>query len=132
VTGSTWIRLGGIVGGLGVIFGAFGAHGLKSMLDSHAMEVYETAVRYHLYHAPALLAVGLLALHGRTSASLTLAGWSFLIGTAFFSGALYALALTGQRWLGAVAAIGGVALIVGWFALAIAAGFIEKPRDSEL
>ena len=63
---------------------------------------------------------------------MTLAGWSFLLGTALFSGALYAFALTGQRWLGMVAPFGGVALIVGWFALAIAAGFIEKPRDTEL
>jgi uncharacterized membrane protein YgdD (TMEM256/DUF423 family) len=132
MSGTTWIRIGAIVGGLGVIFGAFGAHGLRSVLDSRGMEVFETAVRYQMYHAPALIAVGLLVFRDRDGASLALAGWSFLIGIVLFSGALYALALTGQRWLGMVAPIGGAALIVGWFALAIGAGFIEKTTDAEL
>jgi uncharacterized membrane protein YgdD (TMEM256/DUF423 family) len=129
--GKAWIRIGAIVGGLGVIFGAFGAHGLKGMLDSRGMEVFETAVRYQMYHAPALIAVGLLVFRDRDGASLALAGWSFLVGTMLFSGALYGLALTGIRSLGMVAPIGGAALIVGWFALAIGVGFIETPTASE-
>jgi uncharacterized membrane protein YgdD (TMEM256/DUF423 family) len=132
MTGTTWIRLGAILGGLGVIAGAFGAHGLKESMNERSLEVFETAARYQMYHALALLAVGLLALHGRSGASLTLAGWSFLVGTLIFSGTLYALALSGIRWLGAITPIGGVALIVGWFALAVAAGSTSKVAGAEL
>src|SRR4051794_19289408 len=122
MSGTAWIRIGAVLGGLGVIAGAFGAHGLEGKLDSRGLEVFETAAKYQMYHAPALLAVGLLMLLGRGGASVNLAGWSFLLGTLIFSGTLYALALTGIRWLGAITPIGGLALIVGWFALAVAAG----------
>ena len=130
--GTTWIRAGAILGGLGVTFGAFGAHGLKEYMEPRSLEVFEIAVRYQMYHAPALIAVGLLASLGRSGAALSVAGWSFLVGTLIFSGTLYVLALTGIRWLGAITPIGGVALIVGWFALAFAAGSIAKATGSEL
>ena len=80
-------------------------------------EVYETAARYQMYHALALLAVGWAA--GRWEiASVRWAGWLFVIGTAIFSGSLYLLSITGLRWLGAVTPIGGVCLLAGWLLLA--------------
>ncbi len=132
MSGSTWLRLGAMLGGLAVAAGAFGAHGLKDRMDARALEVFETAAKYQMYHALALLAVGLLALMGRTGASLSFAGWSFLIGTLIFSGTLYALALTGIRWLGAITPIGGVFLILGWLALAVAAGAGPKVEAVEV
>ncbi len=129
MSGTAWIRVGAWLGGLGVIAGAFGAHGLEGKLDSRALEVFETAAKYQMYHAPALLAVGLLAFHGRRGRMLDFAGWSFLVGVLIFSGTLYALAFTGLRWLGAITPIGGLGLIAGWFALAIAAG--SKGSDGE-
>jgi uncharacterized membrane protein YgdD (TMEM256/DUF423 family) len=122
MSATTWIRLGAIIGGLAVITGAFGAHGLEGKLDSKGFAVYETAAKYQMYHAPALLAVGLLGLSGRGGKALNLAGWLFLVGVLIFSGTLYALAFTGIHWLGMITPIGGLALIAGWFALAIAAG----------
>ena len=109
MTGMTWLRTGAVLGFLGVGFGAFGAHGLKKKLEALGTAAsYQTAVQYHLYHALALLAVGLLALSGRSGAALTVAGWAFLVGMILFSGSLYALALTGQKWLGAITPFGGV------------------------
>jgi uncharacterized membrane protein YgdD (TMEM256/DUF423 family) len=126
MSGMTWIRAGALLGGLGVIAGAFGAHGLEGKLDSRGLEVFETAAKYQMYHAPALLAVGLLAMTGRRGAALNIAGWSFLLGVLIFSGTLYALAFTGIRWLGAITPIGGLALIAGWSALSFASGSAAK------
>ena len=121
MSGMTWIRIGALLGGLGVVAGAFGAHGLEGTLDGRAMEVFETAAKYQMYHAPALLAVGLLTLM-RRGVAVNIAGWAFTVGVLIFSGTLYALAFTGIRWLGAITPIGGLALIIGWSALAFAAG----------
>jgi uncharacterized membrane protein YgdD (TMEM256/DUF423 family) len=115
-----WIIFGGVFGGLGVAFGAFGAHALRESLAADQLAVYETAVRYQMYHAFALLAVGLLAVKIDTTA-LVVAGIAFVVGTILFSGSLYALTLLGLRWLGIVTPIGGVALLAGWVALTIAA-----------
>ncbi len=117
-----WLRLGAIVGGLGVVLGAFGAHGLKERLSPYSLEIFETAVRYQMYHAPALLAVGLLGVLGRGGFALNLAGGSFTLGILIFSGTLYALSVTDVKWLGAITPIGGLFLILGWIALVIAAG----------
>ena len=132
MTGMTWIRVGAVLGGLGVIAGAFGAHGLEGKLDSKGLEVFETAAKYQMYHAPAIIAVGLLMLMGRGGWTLNLAGWSFTIGVLIFSGTLYALALTGIRWLGAITPIGGLALIAGWFALAFGTGAAARPTAGDL
>jgi uncharacterized membrane protein YgdD (TMEM256/DUF423 family) len=129
--GMTWIRVGAVVGGLGVIAGAFGAHGLEGKLDSRGFEVFETAARYQMYHAPALIAVGLLMMSGRGGFATKLAGWSFLVGVLIFSGTLYALAFTGIRWLGAITPIGGLGLIVGWFALVFTSGPASKGMGEE-
>jgi uncharacterized membrane protein YgdD (TMEM256/DUF423 family) len=126
MSGATWIRIGAILGGLAVAAGAFGAHGLRERLDARSLEVFETAAKYQMYHALALLAVGALAMTGRGGVSLTVAGWSFLVGTLIFSGTLYGLSISGLRWLGAITPIGGVAMIVGWIALAIAVGGSAK------
>jgi uncharacterized membrane protein YgdD (TMEM256/DUF423 family) len=109
---------GGLIGGLAVATGAFGAHGLKAFLEAHGQAAnWETAARYALCHALALVAVGGLAAV-RPTAALRTAGWCFLLGTVVFSGCLFAIALTGVKVLGAVVPIGGVLLIAGWIALA--------------
>lgn len=109
--------LGAVFGFLGVALGAFGAHALKARLPATDLEIFETAVRYHLVHAVALLALAALA--PRIPAGLaSLSGWSFSAGILVFSGSLYFLVLTGPRWLGAVTPLGGTALLLGWAALA--------------
>src|SRR6476661_4556450 len=122
-----WTVTAAVLGGLAVACGAFGAHSLKARFtaDDPMLGNWETAARYQMYHALALLAVGLLA--ARTpSRFLTFAGLSMTLGTVIFSGCLYALVLTGERRLGAVVPLGGVLMIVGWVLLAIS-GF-RSPR----
>lgn len=118
------IRVAAVLGFLGVGLGAFGAHGLKGSLDTSTLDPaaiaerldwWKTATLYHLVHAAALAAVGAAALALGGSARLTT--WCFALGVTIFSGTLYAMALGGPRWLGAVTPIGGVLLMVGWFAL---------------
>ena len=126
----SWVRVGAAAAFLAVGVGAFGAHGLKERLDAIGRTAnYQTAFEYHMAHALALVAVGLLAFHVGPSRSRRLAGWSFLVGMVIFSGSLYILALTGLRWLGAITPIGGVAFLVGWAALAVAAGKADKPAS---
>lgn len=115
-----FITLGALSAMLAVVFGAFGAHGLRDRLDAYLMGVFETAVQYHFYHALAMLAVGVIALSQPQTVMLKSAGWLFLIGTLVFSGSLYLLALTGIKWLGAVTPLGGLAFIAGWACLAAA------------
>lgn len=122
-----WLRVGAAWGFLAVAMGAFGAHGLKERLDQVGrVENFHTAAQYHMYMALALVAVGLLGLLGRSGAAVQVAGWTFLVGSATFSGTLYALSLTGHRWLGAITPFGGVLMLVGWAALAVAAGASGK------
>jgi uncharacterized membrane protein YgdD (TMEM256/DUF423 family) len=98
---------------LGVAAGAFGAHGLQGHLPADLLQVYDTGVRYQLLHALALVALAAVA--GRWAAGgWGIVGWLFVAGTVLFSGSLYALALTGVRWLGAVTPFGGVAFLAGW------------------
>ena len=113
----TFLALGAGLAALAVAAGAFGAHGLRGRLVPDMLMTFEIGVRYQMYHALALLAVG-LALSRWPSSTLTVAAWLFVAGTLVFSGSLYALALTGQRWLGAVTPLGGAAFIAGWLALA--------------
>ena len=100
-----------------VALGAFGAHGLRARLGPDLLTTFEIGVRYQMYHALALLAVGLALSRWPSSASVV-AGWLFIAGTLIFSGSLYLLALTGLRWLGAITPVGGAAFIVGWIVLA--------------
>ncbi len=108
--------LGSVSAAFGVAAGAFGAHGLKSVLSQDMLAVYETAVRYQMYHAFGMIAVGVLS-RGTVNLPLAASGWCFVLGTVFFSGSLYALALSGIRWLGAITPLGGIAFIVGWLLL---------------
>jgi uncharacterized membrane protein YgdD (TMEM256/DUF423 family) len=115
-----FIVLGALLAAAAVAAGAFGAHALAARLTPERLATWETAARYHMYHALALVLVGALA--GRLHAGLaTTAGWLFVAGIAIFGGTVYALALGAPRWLGAVTPIGGVAFIVGWLVLAWAA-----------
>jgi uncharacterized membrane protein YgdD (TMEM256/DUF423 family) len=114
-------RAAGLAAALGgataVMFGAFGAHALRASLDEHALATWHTAVEYQFWHVLALLAVAAMAREGATG-SLRAAAIAFVLGIVLFSGSLYALALGGPRVLGVVTPFGGVALIVGWLALA--------------
>ena len=105
---------------LAVGAGAFGAHALRTRLEADLLAVFETAVRYQMYHALALLGVAWAAAEWPDSGAGA-AGWLFTMGIVIFSGSLYVLTLTGVRWLGAVTPLGGLALLAGWVMLAAAA-----------
>lgn len=121
-----FLLAGAVAALLGVGLGAFGAHALAARLSPTDLATFETGVRYQMYHALALLGLGLLR-RQRPGPWLDRAGLLFLWGTVVFSGSLYLLVLTGQRWLGAVTPIGGVAFLAGWAAL-VAALWREDPR----
>jgi uncharacterized membrane protein YgdD (TMEM256/DUF423 family) len=117
---SGWLAVGAVAAAAGVALGAFGAHGLASRVGADRLQVFETAVRYQIYHAFGLVVVAWARTRwpGRWTAA---AGWLFLAGIVVFSGSLYLLVLTGARWLGAITPLGGVSFIAGWLALARAA-----------
>lgn len=119
--GRLFLVLAGGVGAAGVVLGAFGAHALRARLAPDLLEVWQTAVQYHMWHALALLAAGLLLLHQPHGRWLEAAGWGFLAGVLVFSGSLYLMALTGWRGLGAVTPFGGLALIAAWIMLGVGA-----------
>ena len=121
-TQSAFLRLACIFGGLSVVLGAFGAHALKSRLDPDMLQIFETGVRYQFYHALAMLAfaAGIARLWESRYAPAACTAWA--VGIVIFSGSLYLLTLTGQRWLGAITPIGGVAFILGWVLAILAAG----------
>ena len=111
--------IGAILAGIAVGLGAFGAHALRGTLSPEDLVTFETGVRYQMYHALALLGVA-WAVGRWDTVLLEWAGWLFLLGTLVFSGGLYILVLTGQRWLGAVTPLGGLAFILAWVLLASA------------
>jgi uncharacterized membrane protein YgdD (TMEM256/DUF423 family) len=115
----TFLLIGSILGFLGVAFGAFGAHALRSRLSPEMLAVFETGVRYQMYHAFAILIVAAAIGHLGTARLLVLAGWAFFIGVVLFSGSLYVLALTGVGILGAVTPFGGLLFLLGWALLAL-------------
>ncbi len=114
----TFLLIGAVFGFLGVALGAFGAHGLRSRLTPELLAVFETGVRYHMYHTLAVLIVA--AAIGRIGRAglLVISGWAFVAGIVIFSGSLYALALTGTRGFGAITPIGGLLFLIGWATLA--------------
>ncbi len=115
-----FFALGSGLGLLGVAFGAFGAHSLKSTLTPEMLETFEVGVRYQMYHSLGLLGAAWAASQWQHHLTTT-AGWCFFAGILIFSGSLYILSLTGIRWLGAITPIGGLAFIVGWGCLTVAA-----------
>ena len=112
--------LGAASGFIGVAAGAFGAHGLKARLTPELLAVFDTAARYQMIHALALLAVA-WAISRWPGRAAVASGWCFVAGTLIFSGSLYLLALTGVRGLGAITPVGGVLFLCGWLLLALAA-----------
>jgi uncharacterized membrane protein YgdD (TMEM256/DUF423 family) len=114
-----WFFIAAIMGALAVLSGAFAAHGLSTRLSEGARAIFETGVRYHMYHA---LAIGLAALvmRGEAERKARLAAILFLAGIVLFSGSLYLLALTGNATLGFITPLGGLAFVAGWVLLALA------------
>jgi uncharacterized membrane protein YgdD (TMEM256/DUF423 family) len=110
----------GITGFVGVALGAFAAHGLKARLDPDMLAVFDTAVRYHMYHVFAIVAAAWAWARWQRRA-FAVAGWLFAAGIVIFSGSLYLLALSGVRWLGAVTPLGGVTFLAGWLCLGLGA-----------
>ena len=111
-----FLVIGAISGCLVVILGAFGAHGLKDILNEYGKSIYEKAVLYHMFHTMAILVLGLIE-KIQPEMQLSLAGWAFLIGIILFSGSLYILAVTGFKWMGMITPFGGVFFIIGWVLL---------------
>jgi uncharacterized membrane protein YgdD (TMEM256/DUF423 family) len=119
-TSRVLIMAGGILGLLGVVAGAMGVHALRDTLDARALSTFETGVRFQMYHALALLAVGLLAGQWKTGI-VKLSGVLFTVGVVLFSGSLYILAITGIGVFGAIAPLGGLSLMAAWTSLIVGA-----------
>ncbi len=115
-----FMTLGAASAFIAVAAGAFGAHALRARIELPMLVAFETGARYQMYHALALIAVAWAVTRwpGRLAET---AGWCFVAGTVLFSGSLYLMALTGQRALGAVTPLGGVAFLTGWLCLFLAA-----------
>ena len=109
----TWIVIGACFACLAVVLGAFAAHGLKSKISTEDLAIFETGVRYQMYHSLGLILLGLIGF--QTAQDIVLfPAIMFIIGIIIFSGTLYLIPLTGSRWLGAITPIGGTAFILGW------------------
>ena len=121
------IGVGALFAFAGVALGAFGAHALEGKVKPEDLPIWETAVRYHMYHALALMAVGVMQQLPALSQSalLNLSTALFSAGIVVFSGSLYLLVMTDRRWLGAVTPLGGLLLLAGWLALAWGVGRIR-------
>ncbi len=113
----TFLILGCLSAFIGVALGAFGAHGLREKVSTEMLTVFETGVRYQMYHAFGLIAVAWICAQWPQS-NAAVSGWFFLGGTIFFSGSLYLMTFAGARWLGAVTPIGGLLFLAGWLWLA--------------
>ena len=115
----TFLLIGSVLGFLGVAGGAFGAHALRARLSPEMLAVFETGVRYQMYHAFAVLIVAAAIGHLGDARLLVIAGWFFVAGVLLFSGSLYALALTSTSILGIITPIGGLLFLIGWACLAV-------------
>jgi len=115
----SFLLIGAVINFLGVAAGAFGAHALRSRLSADMLAVFETGVRYQMYHGLAILLVALAIGHFGHARLLLASGWSFVGGVVLFSGSLYALSLTDIRILGAVTPLGGLLFLLGWGCLAL-------------
>ncbi|MBW4471087.1 MAG: DUF423 domain-containing protein [Stenomitos rutilans HA7619-LM2] len=121
-----FLTIAAVLAGLAVAAGAFASHALKERLTERALDIFETAARYQMYHALALFLVAVLLSRAESApTTLSVAGYAFIAGTAIFSGSLYALSLTGIKWLGAITPLGGTAFLVGWGCIALAAWSLQ-------
>ncbi|MCH7613681.1 MAG: DUF423 domain-containing protein [Candidatus Marinimicrobia bacterium] len=111
------IMTGALLAGLAVMLGAFGAHALKAKVSPENLTIFDTAVKYHMYHALGLILIGLLGFHFPVK-SIQIPAYLMMGGILIFSGSLYVLVLSGIRWLGAITPIGGIAFIISWLLLA--------------
>ncbi len=117
----SWIVLGALFGGLAVALGAFGSHALKATLDANGrLDTYQTAVQYQMFHALALVALGLLSAH-IAAPQIAWAGWLLVLGIILFSGSLYLLSIFNIRWMGTITPLGGEAFLLAWAFIAWAA-----------
>ena len=116
----TFFALGCVFAFLGIAAGAFAAHALKGHLTAHELDIWETGARYHIFMSLALLATAWASTRW-SGRAVNLAGWLFAVGIVLFSGSLYLLAITGVKVLGAITPLGGLAFLVGWALLAVAA-----------
>ena len=108
-----WFKLGSLMMFLAVALGAFGAHALRSKLTEYSLDVYKTAVLYHMIHSLGLLVVGYLS-NLTHDPKIGWAGIFFTAGIILFSGSLYLLAVTGCKWPGAITPLGGLSFLTGW------------------
>lgn len=115
----TFLFAGAVNGFIAVAMGAFAAHGLSDQLDERLLGVFKTGAEYQLTQALVLIAVAFLVGKTPDAKSLRVSGWAFIAGLILFPFSLYALALTGINWLGAITPLGGLCFLVGWAALAI-------------
>ncbi len=106
--------IGALFAGLSVLFGAFGAHVLKSRLSSEDLAIFETAARYQMYHSLGIMLLGILGFYLPHNL-IALPSYFMIIGVIIFSGSLYLLLYTNIRWIGAITPIGGVFLVISWF-----------------
>lgn len=118
-----WLKIAGLNLAIAVALGAFGAHGLKKMADSYALQIWDTATLYLFVHGLGLLALGVLAVLGYRIGKIAM---TLQIGIIIFSGTLYLMALGLPKWLGAITPIGGTMLIIGWLLLC----FMKLPKDN--
>jgi len=117
-----FLLLGTLLAGSSVASGAFASHALKDRITERGLAIFETATKYQMYHALALILLTILWIQSESTAvAYPVAGWAFVVGIVLFSGSLYGLSLSGVKLLGAITPIGGVAFLVGWVAFAIAA-----------
>ncbi len=121
MTGARFIMVGAASAALAVAFGAFGAHALKTRLPADLLTIWHTGFQYHLAHSLGLILVGLACLQWPDSKWIIASGWLMLAGMLLFSGSLYLLALSGIRGFGMITPLGGIAFIIAWISLAVAA-----------
>ncbi len=126
---SIFLALGAFSALVGVGMGAFGAHGLKTVLSPEMLAVYQTGVTYQMWHALGLIGVALSRQQTPNSKLLHWAGWLMFIGILLFSGSLYALALLSHTWLGMITPFGGVCFLAAWLLIAVSA--VPNIRSSE-
>ncbi|MAI87202.1 MAG: hypothetical protein CMF99_08685 [Candidatus Marinimicrobia bacterium] len=111
------IIIGSLFAALSVLLGAFGAHGLKNRLSMEDLAIFETAVRYQMYHSLGILLMGVASFY-LTEKLVSMPAYFFILGIIIFSGSLFLLVITNLRWFGAITPIGGLCLIIGWLLLA--------------